>query len=71
MNKIKLKNKEYYERRINFVARQFLHGELTFNESVKNRDKLLRLKYGYLETSNKKNADSYSLTILNKILDII
>jgi len=71
MSKMEEKNKEYYERRINFVARQFLHGELTFKEAVKNRDKLLRLKHGYLETSNEKNADSYSLTILNKILDVI
>ena len=63
-----IKQRRYYEQRIEFVARQYLCGKINYEDIAKNRLKLIRLLNGAVRSS-KNIENKLGFQVLKNILD--
>ena len=60
-----MENIAYYEKRIDFVARAFLHGGMSLENIKENQEKIRRLMDDYLEVSGvSETTDTLPLSFL-------
>jgi hypothetical protein len=64
-----LKSREYYEQRINFVAKQYLHGKINYQDvaNPENRFRLINLLNNSTRV-DKNIEETLSFQILNDLL---